>query len=88
MSSYCPPRNLRKKSAAELRELAKLGLSLVYVGAESGEDEVLARVNKAETLGKVIEGALLDSKAEPMAYRESGAMDGTSALFPVIFVDT
>ena len=49
MSSYCLPRNLCKKSAAELRELAELGLSLVYVGAESGDDEVLARVNKGET---------------------------------------
>src|SRR5215472_14465111 len=42
VSSYCLPRNLRKKSAAELRELAELGLLLVYVGAESGDDEVLA----------------------------------------------
>ena len=49
VSSYCLPRNLRKKSAAELRELAGLGLSLVYVGAESGDDEVLSRVNKGET---------------------------------------
>mgnify|MGYP001811756273 FL=1 len=49
VSSYCLPRNLRKKSVAELRELAELGLSLVYVGAESGDDEVLARVNKGET---------------------------------------
>ena len=49
VSSYCLPRNLRKKSAAELRELAALGLSLVYVGAESGDDAVLAAVNKGET---------------------------------------
>lgn len=49
VSSYCLPRNLSNKSAAELRELSELGLSLVYVGAESGDDEVLARVNKGET---------------------------------------
>ncbi len=49
VSSYCLPRNVLKKSVEELRELAKLGLSLVYVGAESGDDEVLARVNKGET---------------------------------------
>jgi radical SAM superfamily enzyme YgiQ (UPF0313 family) len=49
VSSYCLPRNLRKKSVAELGELAAAGLSLVYVGAESGDDEVLARVNKGET---------------------------------------
>lgn len=55
VSSYCLPRNLRKKSAAELRELADLGLSLVYVGAESGDDEVLARVNKGETFASTRE---------------------------------
>ena len=49
VSSYCLPRNLRKKSVAELQELADAGLGIVYVGAESGDDEVLARVNKGET---------------------------------------
>lgn len=49
VSSYCLPRNLRRKSVEELRELADAGLSIVYVGAESGDDEVLARVNKGET---------------------------------------
>ena len=49
ISSYCLPRNLRKKSQAEVDELAAAGLSLVYVGAESGDDAVLAAVNKGET---------------------------------------
>ncbi|MEI7611513.1 MAG: radical SAM protein [Betaproteobacteria bacterium] len=49
VSSYCLPRNLRKKSLAELRELADAGLSIAYVGAESGDDEVLERVGKGET---------------------------------------
>ncbi len=49
ISSYCLPRNVRKKSVEELRELAALGLSLVYVGAESGDDEVLTRVDKGES---------------------------------------
>lgn len=49
VSSYCLPRNLRNKSIGELQDLAALGLSLVYVGAESGDDEVLARVDKGET---------------------------------------
>ncbi len=34
ISSYCLPRNLRNKSVEELKQLAALGLSLVYVGAE------------------------------------------------------
>jgi radical SAM superfamily enzyme YgiQ (UPF0313 family) len=49
VSSYCLPRNLRKKSVAELGELADAGLKIVYVGAESGDDEVLERVSKGET---------------------------------------
>ena len=50
ISSYCLPRNLRNKTVAELQELREAGLSLVYVGAESGDDEVLEKVNKGETL--------------------------------------
>ncbi len=49
VSSYCLPRNVRNKSVEELKELAALGLSIVYVGVELGDDEVLARVNKGET---------------------------------------
>lgn len=49
VSSYCLPRNLRKKSVAELRELAAAGLSIAYVGAESGDDQVLDYVSKGES---------------------------------------
>ena len=49
VSSYCLARNLTKKSVAELKTLADAGLRLAYLGAESGDDEVLARVNKGET---------------------------------------
>jgi radical SAM superfamily enzyme YgiQ (UPF0313 family) len=49
VSSYCLPRNLRKKSVAELTELAAAGLVLAYVGAESGDDGVLEKVSKGET---------------------------------------
>lgn len=49
ISSYCLPRNLRKKSVADMQALAAAGLRMVYVGAESGDDTVLARVNKGET---------------------------------------
>lgn len=55
VSSYCLPRNVSKKSVAELTELADLGLSFVYVGAESGDDEVLARVKKGETFQSTLE---------------------------------
>lgn len=49
ISSYCLARNLRHKSVPELLELRAAGLTLVYIGAESGDDEVLHKVNKGET---------------------------------------
>ena len=55
VSSYCLPRNLRRKSVEELRELAAAGLSIAYVGAESGDDDVLAKVNKGETFASTAE---------------------------------
>ncbi|OAN87240.1 radical SAM protein [Marinobacter sp. EhC06] len=49
VSSYCLPRNLAKKTVEELAQLKEAGLQILYVGMESGDDEVLRRVNKGET---------------------------------------
>ncbi|MGF1694321.1 radical SAM protein [Vibrio lamellibrachiae] len=49
VSSYCLPRNLTNKTAEQLTELRELGLSLMYIGCESGDDEVLNKVEKGET---------------------------------------
>lgn len=49
ISSYCLPRNLKNKSVDELAELQQLGLSLMYVGCESGDDLVLEKIAKGET---------------------------------------
>jgi radical SAM superfamily enzyme YgiQ (UPF0313 family) len=49
VSSYCLPRNLHNKGVEDLQELAEAGLSMVYLGAESGDDKVLQGVNKGET---------------------------------------
>ena len=49
VSSYCLPRNLKRKSVAELIELRDAGLGMAYVGAESGDDLVLEKVNKCES---------------------------------------
>ena len=54
VTSYCLPSNLKNKSVSELQELADAGLKMVYVGAESGDDEVLARVNKGETYASTL----------------------------------
>ena len=54
VSSYCLPSNLSNKSDEELAELETLGLKIIYVGAESGADEVLRQVDKGETFDSTL----------------------------------
>lgn len=49
VSSYCLPRNLSNKTVEQLTELNNLGLKLMYIGCESGDDQVLALIEKGET---------------------------------------
>lgn len=74
VSSYCLPRNLRKKSVDELKELADAGLRMAYVGCESGDDEVLARVNKGETFESSL--SALDKLAQAGISRSVMILNG------------
>lgn len=74
VSSYCLPRNLRRKSVAELAALHEAGLTMAYVGAESGDDEVLARVHKGETFESAREA--LDKLAEAGIKRSVMILNG------------
>ena len=56
VSIYALPKDLSKKTAQELIMLREAGLKLIYVGLESGDDEVLQMVNKGETRASSIEG--------------------------------
>lgn len=49
VSAYCLPRNIKSKSVDELRALSQMGLKLLYIGCETGDDLVLERVSKGET---------------------------------------
>jgi radical SAM superfamily enzyme YgiQ (UPF0313 family) len=46
VSAYATARNLNEKSASELQELHEQGLSLLYIGPESGDDITLKRIAK------------------------------------------
>ena len=65
ISTYASPGNINQKSLKELEELKKAGLSLLYVGIESGDDEVLNAIQKGETFVSTVEG-LNKSKAAGM----------------------
>lgn len=62
ISAYALPADLISKTEEELKELQELGLKLIYVGIESGDDELLKLINKSETFDSTLEG-LLKSKA-------------------------
>ena len=49
VSCYATPANLLRKSAEELRTLRAAGLSLLYLGLESGSDLILKKVTKGAT---------------------------------------
>ena len=56
ISTYASPSNLSRKSDKELQELREAGLTLLYVGIESGDGEVLKAIQKGETFETTIEG--------------------------------
>src|SRR5690554_7153476 len=58
VGAYCLPRNVSKKSVDDLIKLRELGLGIVYVGAESGDDEVLNFINKGETFQSTLDALL------------------------------
>jgi radical SAM superfamily enzyme YgiQ (UPF0313 family) len=56
VTCYASPQNLRRKSVAQLRLLREAGLSMIYVGIESGDDEVLRRIDKGATAAEMVAG--------------------------------
>ncbi len=56
VSTYASPSNIARKSLEELKLLWEKGLSLLYVGIESGDSEVLKAIRKGETYQTTIEG--------------------------------
>jgi radical SAM superfamily enzyme YgiQ (UPF0313 family) len=74
VSAYCLPRNVRNKSVDDLRVLREAGLSLAYVGAESGDDAVLQAVRKGETFESTREA--LDKLGEAGITRSVMLLNG------------
>ncbi len=58
ISSYAMPRNILSKTDEELIKLREAGLKLLYIGIETGDDELLKLINKGETYNSTLEGIL------------------------------
>ncbi len=55
VTSYGSPRSILLKTPEELRLLRSLGLKMIYMGLESGCDEVLTHVNKGATVDEIVQ---------------------------------
>ena len=54
VASYGTAQDILRKSEEELRQLKEAGLGIVYVGAETGDNEILKYINKGVTAEEVI----------------------------------
>jgi radical SAM superfamily enzyme YgiQ (UPF0313 family) len=57
VTAYATPQNLLAKSVAEMKRLRELGLAMLYYGVESGDPELLCRIDKGATPEEMIEGS-------------------------------
>ena len=57
VTAYATARDILRKTDEELQALKKEGLSMVYVGAESGDPVILAHVKKDVTVEEMIQAA-------------------------------
>jgi radical SAM superfamily enzyme YgiQ (UPF0313 family) len=57
VSAYATARNVLAKAPDELRRLRDLGLQLLYIGPESGDDVTLKRIAKGATSAEHVEAA-------------------------------
>lgn len=55
VSAYALPKDILSKTDEELQILAEKGLKLLYVGIETGDDELLQHIHKGETAASTIE---------------------------------
>ena len=56
VSAYALPKDISSKTKEELIEIKNAGLKLLYVGIESGDDEVLKMITKGETYNSTLDG--------------------------------
>lgn len=52
---YGSPKDILRKRENELKELRELGLGIIYMGMESGSDDVLLRIKKGASAADMIE---------------------------------
>lgn len=57
IASYATPQDILRRSVAELKALKDQKLGIIYMGVESGDDDVLRRIQKNATHDQMVEAA-------------------------------
>jgi radical SAM superfamily enzyme YgiQ (UPF0313 family) len=55
IGTYATPQDILRRSISELKQLRDLKLSILYMGVESGDDEVLQKIGKGVNSREIIE---------------------------------
>lgn len=55
IGSYATPQAALIKSVDELKELHELGLKIIYLGVETGDEELLKKIDKGATYDQIVE---------------------------------
>jgi radical SAM superfamily enzyme YgiQ (UPF0313 family) len=55
VGTYATPKSALVKSPDELKQLHELGLSIAYLGVETGDEELLKKVNKGAARAQIVE---------------------------------
>lgn len=63
ISSYALPKDILMKSNGELKDLRSLGLKLLYIGIETGDETLLSLIHKGETFNSTVDGILKAKEA-------------------------
>ncbi len=63
VTAYGSPQNFLHKSVKDLRQLKEAGLTMVYYGIESGDDDILKRIHKGATADHIMAGGLKSKEA-------------------------
>ena len=58
VTAYGSANDVLRKTEAELSDLANAGLAMVYMGAESGDDDILKSINKGCTSEELVQAGL------------------------------
>lgn len=88
VTSYGSPKSILVKTPDELSNLYKSGLYMVYMGLESGNKQILADINKGETVEQIIKaGIMIKDAGIKLSVTAISGLGGKS-LFKEHAIDT